>query len=123
MITKAATQISNLTDRRDRQALEVLRAAKTAELMEEIGEEVVLYKQCGRMYLSQPKAEIKEFFEKSKEKKEKEVKTCNETVQYFEKQRNAAETNLREMMGQLEQQMAARSRRGGGSVRSKHQFH
>jgi len=39
-------------------------------------------------------------------KSQKEVKTIEDTLVYFEKQRAEAETNLREMMTQLEQQMA-----------------
>merc|ERR1712216_771203 len=105
-ITKAAIQIENMTERKTKQLSELRRAAMTAKEIDGISEDVVLYKQCGKMFLHQPKEDLANQFEASAMKSQKEVKTIEDTLVYFEKQRAEAETNLREMMTQLEQQMA-----------------
>lgn len=66
----------------------------------------VLYRQFGRMFVQQDKAPMLEELEVSCKKSQKEVKTVDDTITYFEKQRSDAESNLRDMMTQLESQMS-----------------
>lgn len=65
-----------------------------------------MYRQFGRMFLHQDKAPMLEQLEETAKKSQKEIKTVEDTMTYFEKQRKDAESNLREMMQQLESQMA-----------------
>ena len=65
----------------------------------------VLYRQFGRMFVQQDKAPMLEQLEESAMRTQKEVKTVDDTIIYFEKQRTDAESNLRDMMSQLESQM------------------
>merc|ERR1711907_35480 len=91
----------------EKQARELRRAVMTAKEVDGIDDDRILYKQFGRMFLHQDKPAILEQLEASATKSQKEVKTVEDTMQYFEKQRSEAESNLREMMAQLESQMAA----------------
>merc|ERR1711934_888649 len=105
-ITKAAIQLENMSERKDKQARELRRAVMTAKEVDGIDDDRILYKQFGRMFLHQDKPAILEQLEASATKSQKEVKTVEDTMQYFEKQRSEAESTLREMMAQLESQMA-----------------
>jgi len=69
-------------------------------------DEKVMYRQFGRMFLQQDKDPMLEQLEESAKRCQKEVKTVDDTMEYFEKQRKDAESNLRDMMEQLESQMA-----------------
>merc|ERR1711959_726730 len=107
-ITKAAIQLENLAERKDKNQRELRRAAMTVKAIQDVDDEVPLFRQYGKMFIGQQKRdEIIESFTESAAKSTKEVKTIDDTMAYFEKQRGEAETNLREMMGQLEAQMQA----------------
>merc|ERR1711865_208255 len=104
-ITKAAIKLEDMDERKGRQEKELRRAIMTAKEVDPIDENTALFKQFGRMFLHLPKVEIMDRLEEEANKSQKEVKTVKDTMTYFEKQRNDAESNLREMMTQLESQM------------------
>jgi len=48
-ITKAAIQLGNLAESKEKQTRELRRAAMTAKEVDGMSESVCIYKQCGRM--------------------------------------------------------------------------
>merc|ERR1711998_54398 len=106
-ISQAAIKLENMAERKEKQERELRRCILSAKEVDTMTDGSLLYRQYGRMFLNADKEELLDQLEVSAKKSQKEVKTVEDTMVYFEKQRAEAETNLREMMAQLEKQMAA----------------